>query len=144
MVKDSRARKPAKAVKGAEMPRRAQKGFVATGRPPGDPLDIRSERLVLRVHPDLLEVLTECAAAARMTRSLYVEQILLLFLNIKEDAQLDSIGRKKVDAEIRPPEKAAPKDAGTDWLEDPPKGGLAGLRAAAKGRVPPTRPKKGR
>jgi hypothetical protein len=140
MVKDSKVKKPAKAVTEAEMPRRAQKGFVATGRPPGDPLDIRSERLVLRVHPDLLETLTDCAAAARMTRSLYVEQILLVYLNRVENAELDSIGRKIEDAEIRHPEKTAPKDAGDGWTAPRPASGLARLRAGIS--PPPTRAKK--
>jgi len=134
MVKDSKAKKAmAKPAAGeAGLPRRAQKAFVATGRPPGDPLDIRSERLVLRVHTDLLEALTDCATAARMTRSLYVEQILLAYLNRVEKADLDSIGRKVEDAETRPPEKVAPRDAGDDWMRA--RTGLA--RLGERNRLP--------
>lgn len=46
------------------------------GRPPRDADTLRTERLVLRVHPDFLDVLTERAEEQRMTRSRYVEELL--------------------------------------------------------------------
>lgn len=46
------------------------------GRPPRDADTLRTERLVLRVHPDFLATLSERAEELRMTRSRYVEELL--------------------------------------------------------------------
>jgi hypothetical protein len=46
------------------------------GPEPRDPETLRTERLVLRVHPDFLATLTERAEELRMTRSRYVEELL--------------------------------------------------------------------
>jgi hypothetical protein len=64
------------------------------GRPPADPETLRSERLVLRVHPDLMATLTERADEQRMTRSRFVEEILLGVLALDpRNPRFDKHGR---------------------------------------------------
>lgn len=50
------------------------------GRPPRDAETIRSERLVMRTHPDFMAVLTERAKEQRMSRSRFIEEVLRGFL----------------------------------------------------------------
>ncbi|MDB6166013.1 MAG: hypothetical protein JWQ83_1153 [Lacunisphaera sp.] len=50
------------------------------GRPPRNPETLRTERLVMRVHPDFLRVVTERAEEQRLTRSRFVEEMLRGFL----------------------------------------------------------------
>ena len=72
----------------------------------------------MRVHPDLLETLSDCASEAHMTRSLYVEQILLSYLNRVENAQLDRIGRRMPhDAPDQSERRRQPSEVGTAWTE---------------------------
>jgi hypothetical protein len=64
------------------------------GRRPGPPEDVRTERLVVRMHPDLVESLTERAKVYGVSRSTYVERILIGYLNMQEGQKpLDGIGR---------------------------------------------------
>jgi hypothetical protein len=66
------------------------------GRRPGDPADKRTERLVLRIHPDLIDALNKSADEAGLTRSLFVERILLSY--VRQDprfADLDNVGRRR-------------------------------------------------
>jgi hypothetical protein len=72
-----------------------------TGRTPGPVEDLRSERLVQRIHPDLMSAIMQRAREAGFSRSLYVERILVQFMNSMEGAELDAIGKR------RPPGQAA-------------------------------------
>lgn len=65
------------------------------GRPKRDPASLRSERLVLRIHPDLMECLTGIAAENGLTRSLIVERAMVTFINnAAGEPILDSMGRR--------------------------------------------------
>jgi hypothetical protein len=66
------------------------------GRRPGDPGAKRSDRLVLRVHPDLIDALNASADEAGLSRSLFIERILVSY--IKSDpryADMDHMGRRR-------------------------------------------------
>lgn len=63
------------------------------GRPFGDPSDVRTFRLAQRVHPDLMSVLDQRSREYGLTRSQFIERILVDYLNTHEHAQLDVIGR---------------------------------------------------
>ncbi len=61
--------------------------------------DTRGERLVLRVHSDLMEVLTERARERGITRSAYVEQLLIGWVRLDpRNRRLDMIGKYVPDA----------------------------------------------
>lgn len=65
------------------------------GRPARDPDTLRTERLVVRIHPDLMRTLTEMSAENGITRSLLVERCLVEFVNLsKGRAVLDFMGRE--------------------------------------------------
>jgi hypothetical protein len=66
----------------------------SVGRPGGDPQDIRSERLVQKIHPDLMAVFIQRAREAGVTRSAYIERVLLHHARFVEGAELDNIGRR--------------------------------------------------
>ena len=66
-----------------------------TGRIPGPLEDLRSERLVQRIHPDLMSVILQRSREAGFTRSQYVERILIQFMNTVEGAELDAIGKRR-------------------------------------------------
>jgi hypothetical protein len=69
-------------------------GKKTAGRRPGPPEDVRSERMVVRMHPDLVESLTERAKVYGVSRSQYVERILIGYLNMQEgQKQIDLTGR---------------------------------------------------
>jgi hypothetical protein len=76
------------------------------GRPRHDPADLRSDRLVVRIHPDLMSELIEASREQGISRSLFVERVLLTFLNSRRPdghpQRLDRIGRY---------EKPAPADS---------------------------------
>jgi hypothetical protein len=68
-------------------------------RPPGPPPkkieDIRTERLVMRMHPDLLEQLSMLARERGVSRSAYIERVLLGWVNSDpRNPRLDGIGRR--------------------------------------------------
>lgn len=82
-------------VKGSKKgkgPKQALRG-VKLGRPFGDPLDVRTKRLAQRVHPHLMSVLDQRSREYGITRSQFIERILVDFCNAHEGAQLDPIGR---------------------------------------------------
>ncbi|MEH2471859.1 hypothetical protein V1281_006953 [Nitrobacteraceae bacterium AZCC 2161] len=58
--------------------------------PPGD---LRTERLVVRIHPDLMGVLVQRAREIGVNRSTYVEKILINYVTQYEGAMLDNIGK---------------------------------------------------
>jgi hypothetical protein len=64
------------------------------GRKPGNPADVRSERIVLRAHPDLVDALTERGKVYGVSRSQFIERILITYLNLQQDQRpLDLTGR---------------------------------------------------
>jgi hypothetical protein len=65
------------------------------GRPKRDPNTLRTERLVIRTHPDLMRYLTELAGRNGITRSMLVERTLVSFVNLTiGEVVLDSMGRE--------------------------------------------------
>lgn len=67
---------PKKAVK-ADTP--AKDG---AGRPARDGETLRSDRLVMRVHPDFMAVLSQRAEEQRMSRSRFIEEVLRVYLSL--------------------------------------------------------------
>jgi hypothetical protein len=64
------------------------------GRKPGNPDDLKSVRLVMRAHPDLVDALTERGKIYGVSRTEYVERILISYLNLQEGQRpLDWSGR---------------------------------------------------
>lgn len=63
------------------------------GRPFADPNDVRNMRLAQRVHPHMMSVLDQRAREYGLSRSQFIERILVDYLNSHERAQLDAIGR---------------------------------------------------
>jgi hypothetical protein len=61
---------------------------------------MRSERLVLRIHSDLMYALTTRAKERGVTRSMYIEKILIAYMNEVERAGLDGLGRHRGDLEM--------------------------------------------
>jgi hypothetical protein len=51
------------------------------GRPRFDPDALRTERLVIRIHPDLMEALTALSSNNGITRSLLVERAMIALVN---------------------------------------------------------------
>ncbi|MGY4509142.1 hypothetical protein [Bradyrhizobium sp. USDA 3650] len=66
----------------------------ARGRPFGDPDARRSYRFVMRMNPDLADVLDLLADESGLSRSLFVERVLISFVNQDPRIQLNHIGRK--------------------------------------------------
>lgn len=71
----------------------APRAGYRVGRKAGDPNDVRSSRIVQRVHPHLVEVVDELAREEGLTRSLFIERILIKALNKEHGAHLDMVGR---------------------------------------------------
>lgn len=73
-----------------------QKKSVAaprTGRQ-ARPDDVRSARLILRAHPDLMKILTVRARAAGVSRSRYVERLLIAWLMADpRNPRIDAVGK---------------------------------------------------
>lgn len=67
---------------------------AARGRRPGDPDARRAYRFVMRMHPDLADALNRLADEAGLSRSLFVERVLISFANNNPEIRLDHIGRK--------------------------------------------------
>lgn len=84
--------------------RRAVQAARATelGRRYGDPGDVRTMRLAQRVHPHLMAVLDQRSREYGITRSQFIERILVDYLNQHERCQLDAIGRWVVQADWNP------------------------------------------
>jgi hypothetical protein len=63
-------------------------------RNPAESGDTRTKRLVLRTHPDLMEVLTVRSRERGLTRSAYVEQLLIGWVRLDpRNRRLDMIGK---------------------------------------------------
>ena len=63
------------------------------GKPPR-PGEVRSDRLIMRMHPDLLGILSERAREKGLTRSQYVEQILIGWVRLDpRNRRIDMIGK---------------------------------------------------
>jgi hypothetical protein len=79
-------------------------GKKKTGRPPSDPDDVRSERTAMRMHPNLLHELNVAAREAGKNRSLFIEYVLISWLNqrllARGERPLDSIGKYVTDDEL--------------------------------------------
>ena len=72
----------------------------ADGRPrakpgkPARPGEVRSDRLIMRIHPDLLQVLSIRAREKGLTRSQYIEQILVGWARLDpRNPRVDMIGK---------------------------------------------------
>jgi hypothetical protein len=84
---------------------KATKTKKKTGRPPGDPDDVRSERTTMRMHPNLLHELNVGAREAGKNRSLFVEWVLISWINnrllSRGERPLDAIGKYVDDTELQ-------------------------------------------
>jgi hypothetical protein len=86
-------------------------GKKTAGRRPGNPEDVRTERLVVRMHPDMFESLTDRAKVYGVSRSQYVERILIGYLNAQEGQRtLDLTGRFVRDEATRKAMMTSPAD----------------------------------
>jgi hypothetical protein len=92
-------------VKEPKMRRGKMPAINADGRPrgkpgkPARPGEVRDARLIMRMHPDLLEILTERAREKGLTRSQYVEQILIGWVRLDpRNRRIDMIGKYVEDA----------------------------------------------
>ena len=93
------------------------------GRPPLDPSDLRTERIAIRLHPDLYGEVSKGARAAGTNKSLYIERIVINYIN-SELAQtgerpLDNIGKYYDDSELERMHAARAARTGFDHLRDP-------------------------
>ena len=66
-----------------------------TGRPRGDPLDVRTERFSFRLHPHLYSEITTMAREQGLTNSLWIERAAVekVHRDLKRNDLLDVIGR---------------------------------------------------
>jgi hypothetical protein len=68
----------------------------AGGRPPLDPADVRSERIGVRIHPDLRGEMNRLARIDGLRLSMFIERSLIKVVNERSGAEvLDLIGRYK-------------------------------------------------
>jgi hypothetical protein len=66
----------------------------ARGRPPGDPDDLRTERIAFRVHPNLVFELNVLARLDGITRSTLIEKMLIRLVNDHHRRTVvDAVGR---------------------------------------------------
>jgi hypothetical protein len=64
------------------------------GRPPGDPDDLRTERIAFRVHPNLVFELNVLARLDGVTRSTLIEKMLIRLVNDHHRRTVvDAVGR---------------------------------------------------
>jgi hypothetical protein len=74
---------------------KAAKTAKRMGRPPKDVGDLRTERIAMRAHPDLLSHLNDLARRAGIVRSVYIERILIGYVNdLYGEEVLDAIGKE--------------------------------------------------
>jgi hypothetical protein len=111
----------------------------AAGRPTRDPDSLRTERLVVRIHPDLMGWLSKISSENGITRSLLVERTLVAFINLSQPdgaEVLDHMGRE---LKSEPPADAplgTPGSFKSVWRraiggEYKPSGGFAQMRREA-------------
>jgi hypothetical protein len=74
------------------------------GRPKADPADLRTERLAVRLHPDLTTEINRACRLMGMNRSIFFERLLIDWVNARAEAMrirpLDLIGRYMTDEEL--------------------------------------------
>jgi hypothetical protein len=85
------------------------------GRRPGDPAAKRAYRYVMRMHPDLANALNQLADEAGLSRSLFVERVLISFVNQDPRIDLDHIGRKKRGDTLAPTPPGSLASFGQRW-----------------------------
>jgi hypothetical protein len=82
---------------------KAAKTAKRMGRPPKDAGDLRTERIAMRAHPDLIRHLNDLSRREGLVRSVYIERILVAYVNyVSGDEILDSIGREAPVHELKP------------------------------------------
>jgi hypothetical protein len=90
------------------------------GRPAADPADLRTARVAIRFHPDLVFELDGAAREAGLNRSIYVERILVNYLNAhaerRERPPLDVIGRYLTEEAIERLRRTSAAPSGYDRL----------------------------
>jgi hypothetical protein len=73
----------------------------AGGRPKADPADLRTERVAVRLHPDLTTEINRACRLMGMNRSIFFERLLIDWVNARVDVlrirPLDLIGRYMTD-----------------------------------------------
>jgi hypothetical protein len=83
------------------------------GRPAGDPEDLRTERIAIRCHPDLVIELNVLARLEGVTRSVLIERLLIRLVN-------DHFNRTVVDKVGRytdgPPDESKAPGRGVEYL----------------------------
>jgi hypothetical protein len=76
-------------------PKKSVERTQGRGRPSRDPDSLRTERLVVRIHPDLMRWLSQISSENGITRSLLVERTLVSFVNLSQQREvLDHMGRE--------------------------------------------------
>lgn len=88
----------------------------AGGRPSGDPRDLRTERVAIRLHPDLTAEVNKACRAVGVNRSIFIERLLIEWLYAHSAeipfTPVDAIGRYiSVDEHAGPP-RIVPPGAG--------------------------------
>lgn len=94
MVKDS---KPRSDVVRSHLPRKKP-------GPTPDPASARSDRLVLRTHPNLMAILTARAEERGISRSQYIEKILIGWCNLDPRNRRLDLNGKLIEGATRPKE----------------------------------------
>ena len=93
------------------------------GRPPLDPSELRTERIAIRLHPDLYGEIGKFARIAGMNKSLFIERVVINYLNGEleqtGDRPLDNIGKYFTDDEIERMHHAVATRPGFAHLRDP-------------------------
>lgn len=111
------------------VPKKGEKNIG--GRPRRDPETLRTERLVLRIHPDLMTAMTDLAKANGITRSMLVERAMISFVNMSSpSSQLDFMGRQMKGTETGSAPLGTPQSFNQIW-----KRAVGGSYVAPKGGV---------
>ncbi|MGM4916298.1 hypothetical protein [Tardiphaga sp. 813_E8_N1_3] len=123
-------------VKKATPKKKAEKAEKNVGgRPRRDPDTLRTERLVLRIHPDLMTAMTDLAKANGITRSMLVERAMISFVNMSNpatEARLDYMGRQMKGTETGGAPLGTPQSFNQIW-----KRAVGGSYVAPKTNVKP-------
>jgi hypothetical protein len=100
------------------MPKRSKDSVESPsrGRRAGDPNARRSYRYVMRMHPDLADALNALADESGLSRSLFVERVLISFVNQDPRTALDHIGRRvRHDTPTGGPPRGSLASFGRQW-----------------------------
>jgi hypothetical protein len=98
--------------------------------------DLRTERLVVRIHPDLMGVLVQRAREIGVNRSTFVEKILIQHAVQYEGAMLDGIGKhvpQRMERDSPAPGSPPMKTLAQHFGSGPGKAPLAYKQALAPG-----------